>query len=202
MTAPAGGEPLKAALARLAGGGDLGAEAMAEAIGAIMDGAATAAQIGGLLMALRMKGETADELAGAARAMRARAVVLNVPDHARAVDTCGTGGDSAGQVNLSTLAAIIAAGAGAMVVKHGNRAVSSKAGSADVLEALGVKIDAGPAVVTRCLAAAGIGFCFAPTFHAATRHAAGVRRELATRTTVAKSRSSKKSTAPLCASPT
>ncbi len=173
---------VQAALARAIAGRELGFDETAAVFGELMEGAATPAQIGALLVALRMKGETADELAGAASAMRARALPLEVPDPARAVDTCGTGGDSAGQVNLSTLAAIIAAGAGAMVVKHGNRAVSSKAGSADVLEVLGVKIDAGPAVVTRCLAAAGIGFCFAPTFHAATRHAAGVRRELATRT--------------------
>ena len=182
MTAPTGAEPLKAALARLAGGGDLGAEAMAEAIGAIMDGAATAAQIGGLLMALRIKGETADELAGAATAMRARATPLTVPAPARAVDTCGTGGDGSGTVNVSTLAAIIAAGAGALVVKHGNRALSSRSGSADVLEQLGVAVDAAPPVVEACLGLAGIGFAFAPTFHAATRHVGGARRELGTRT--------------------
>lgn len=173
---------LKAAIARLALGGDLGREAMAEVVGAIMDGQATPAQIGGLLMTLRMKGETADELAGAAAAMRARATPLAVPDAARAVDTCGTGGDGSGTVNVSTLAAIIAAGAGAVVVKHGNRALSSRSGSADVLEQLGVVIDAAPATVEACLRGAGIGFAFAPTFHAATRHAAGPRRELGTRT--------------------
>ena len=180
--AAASAEPLKAAIARVAGGGDLGADAMAEAIGVIMDGAATAAQIGGLLMALRMKGETAEELAGAATAMRARATPLAVPTPARAVDTCGTGGDGSGTVNVSTLAAIIAAGAGALVVKHGNRALSSRSGSADVLEQLGVAVDATPAVVEACLGQAGIGFAFAPTFHAATRHAAAARRELGTRT--------------------
>jgi anthranilate phosphoribosyltransferase len=177
-----GGETIRAAIARVAGGNDLGAEAMADAIGAIMDGAATAAQIGGLLMALRMKGETAEELAGAATAMRARATPLAVPAPERAVDTCGTGGDGSGSVNVSTLAAIIAAGAGALVVKHGNRALSSRSGSADVLEQLGVAVDAAPAVVEACLGRAGIGFAFAPTFHAATRHAAPARRELGTRT--------------------
>ncbi len=175
-------EPLRAAIARIASGHDLSAEAIAEAIGVIMDGAATPAQIGGFLMALRMKGETAEELAGAATAMRARATPLGVPVPERAVDTCGTGGDSSGMVNVSTLAAIIAAGAGALVVKHGNRALSSRSGSADVLEQLGVAVDATPAVVEACLHQASIGFAFAPTFHAATRHVGGPRRELGTRT--------------------
>lgn len=175
-------DPIKAALAQVIAGRELGFDDTAAVFGAIMDGAATPAQIGGLLVALRMKGETADELAGAATAMRARAAPLAVPDPARAVDTCGTGGDGLGMVNVSTLGAIVAAGAGAVVAKHGNRAVSSKAGSADVLEALGVVIDAAPAAVEACLARAGIGFAFAPVFHAATRHAAGPRRELGTRT--------------------
>jgi anthranilate phosphoribosyltransferase len=175
-------EPIKAAIARVAAGNDLSAEQMAEAVGAIMDGAATAAQIGGLLMALRMKGETAEELAGAATAMRARAAPLVVPGPERAVDTCGTGGDGSGTVNVSTLAAIVAAGAGALVVKHGNRALSSRSGSADVLEQLGVAIAAAPARVEACLGQAGIGFAFAPTFHAATRHVGPARRELGTRT--------------------
>ena len=182
MTATTEVGPLPAAIARIASGHDLSADMMAEAIGVIMDGAATAAQIGGLLMALRMKGETADELAGAAAAMRARAAPLTVPTPARAVDTCGTGGDGTGTVNVSTLAAIIAAGAGALVVKHGNRAQSSRSGSADVLEQLGVAVDATPAVVETCLTVAGIGFAFAPTFHAATRNVAAARRELGTRT--------------------
>ena len=182
MSAEPRAEVLRAAIARVASGHHLGADAMAEAIGVIMDGAATPAQIGGLLMALRVKGETADEIAGAAHAMRARAVPLTVPVPDRAVDTCGTGGDGSGMVNVSTLAAIVAAGAGAVVVKHGNRALSSRSGSADVLEQLGVAVDAAPAVVERCLGLAGIGFAFAPTFHAATRHVAGARRELGTRT--------------------
>ncbi len=175
-------ERVRAAIASVIARRDLGAAEVAEVFGDIMDGLATPAQIGGLLVALRCKGETADELAGAARAMRARATPLRVVDHARAVDTCGTGGDNSGTVNLSTLAAIIAAGAGAIVAKHGNRALSSKAGSADVLEALGVVIDAPVAVVEACLESAGIGFAFAPSFHAATRHAAGPRKELGTRT--------------------
>ncbi len=173
---------VKAALARVMAGLDLSADAIAGVFGAIMDGLATPAQIGGLLVALRMKGETADELAGAARAMRARAQPLAAPDPARAVDTCGTGGDSAGLVNVSTLAAVLAAAAGAQVAKHGNRALSSQAGSADVLEALGVVVDAPPPAVAACLREAGIAFAFAPVFHAATRHAAGPRRELGART--------------------
>jgi len=175
-------ERVRAAIASVIARRDLGAAEVAEVFGDIMDGLATSAQIGGLLVALRCKGETADELAGAARAMRARATPLAVPDPARAVDTCGTGGDHSGTVNLSTLAAIIAAGAGAIVPKHGNRALSSQAGSADVLEALGVVIDAPVGVVEACLSSAGIGFAFAPAFHAATRHASGPRKELGTRT--------------------
>jgi anthranilate phosphoribosyltransferase len=173
---------LKQAIARVSGGGDLTADEIAGVFGAIMDGEATPSQIGGLLVALRMKGETADELAGAARAMRDRATPLACPDPARGVDTCGTGGDGSGTVNVSTLAAILVAAVGGVVAKHGNRALSSKSGSADVLEALGVAIDAPPAVVERCMKEAGIGFAFAPAFHAATRHAAGPRRELGVRT--------------------
>ena len=173
---------LKGAIAHVVARHDLGADQIAHVFGLIMDGHATPAQIGGLLIALRMKGETPTELAGAARAMRARAAPLACPHPERGVDTCGTGGDGAGTVNVSTLAAIVAAGAGACVAKHGNRAQSSRSGSADVLEALGVKIDAAPAVVEACMRDAGIGFAFAPAFHAATRHAAGPRRELGTRT--------------------
>jgi anthranilate phosphoribosyltransferase len=173
---------IKQAIARVTGGGHLTADEIAGVFGAIMDGAATPSQIGGLLVALRMKGETADELAGAARAMRARATPLACPDPDRGVDTCGTGGDGSGTVNVSTLAAIVVAAVGGVVAKHGNRALSSKSGSADVLEALGVTIDAPAAVVERCMREAGIGFAFAPAFHAATRHAAGPRRELGVRT--------------------
>ncbi len=173
---------MRAAIGALAAGRSPSEDEVASAFAEIMDGVATAAQIGGLLVGLRLAGETAPQLAGAARAMRARALPLTVPNPALGVDTCGTGGDSSGSVNVSTLAAIIAAAAGAQVAKHGNRALSSRAGSADVLAALGVRIDAPPAVVQRCIDHVGIGFAFAPTFHAATRHAAGPRRELGTRT--------------------
>ena len=173
---------LRDALERVIGGGDLSAAEIAGVFGRIMDGGATPAQISGLLVALRMKGETADEIAGAARAMRARAAPIRCPDPDRAVDTCGTGGDGSGTVNVSTFAAVVVAAAGGTVAKHGNRALSSRSGSADVLEALGVVIDAPVPVVERCLREARIGFLFAPAFHAATRHAGGPRRELGTRT--------------------
>jgi len=173
---------IRRAIARVMAGHDLAREEIALVFGAMMDGETSPAQIGGLLVALRMKGETAEEIAGAASAMRARALAVVCPEPERAVDTCGTGGDGSGTVNLSTLAAVVVAGCGATVAKHGNRALSSRAGSADVLEALGVVIDAPTAVVERCLSEVGIGFLFAPAFHAATRHAAGPRRELGTRT--------------------
>ncbi len=170
------------AIARALDGRDLGLEETAEVFGQIMDGAATPAQIGGLLVALRAKGEAIDELVGAATAMRARATPLVCPHPERGIDTCGTGGDGACTINVSTIAAILLAANGAVVAKHGNRALSSKCGSADVLEALGIAVDAEPAVVERCMAMANIGFAFAPKFHAATRHASGPRRELGTRT--------------------
>ena len=173
---------MKVAIAQALRRQDFSADAMAGLIGLIMDGAATPAQIAGLLVALAAKGETAEELAGAAMAMRARAVPLVSPHPERSIDTCGTGGDNSGTVNISTLAAIIVAACGGVVAKHGNRALSSQAGSADVLEALGVRIDASPAVVERCMREVGIGFAFAPAFHAATKHAAGPRRELGVRT--------------------
>ena len=170
------------AIGRAVGGDDLSRAEMAEVIGAIMDGQVTAAQIGGLLVALRMKGEAIDELVGAASAMRTRALPITCPRIEHSIDTCGTGGDAAGTVNVSTLAAILIAACGGMVAKHGNRALSSRCGSADVLETLGVAVDAEPSVVERCFAVAGIGFMFAPRFHAATRHVSGPRRELGTRT--------------------
>ncbi|MBV8761239.1 MAG: anthranilate phosphoribosyltransferase [Deltaproteobacteria bacterium] len=153
---------------------------MADIVGQIMDGQATAAQIGGFLVALRAKGEAVDELVGAASAMRARALPLSCPG--AGIDTCGTGGDGAGTINISTLAAFVIAACGGVVAKHGNRALSSKCGSADVLEALGVRADAEPEVVERCMKVAGIGFAYAPRFHAATRHVGGPRKELGTRT--------------------
>lgn len=170
------------AIARVVDGGSLTRAEMAEVFGQIMDGEATPAQIGGILCALRGRGESIDELVGAASAMRARATPLVCPRPERSIDTCGTGGDGVGTVNVSTLAAILIAACGGVVAKHGNRALSSRCGSADVLEALGVVADAAPEVVTRCIEAAGIGFAYAPRFHAATRHAAGPRRELGTRT--------------------
>jgi anthranilate phosphoribosyltransferase len=153
----------------------------AGAMAAIMRGEATAAQIAGFLMALRAKGERPEELVGLARAMRAAAVALprTFDD---AFDTCGTGGDNAGTVNVSSMAALVVAACGVRVAKHGNRSVSSRSGSADVFEALGVNVAASPAVVARCLDEAGIAFLFAPTFHPSMRHAAPVRRELGVRT--------------------
>ena len=170
------------AIQQASSGVDLSRAEVAEAIGLIMDGEATAAQIGGLLIALRTKGESVDELVGAASAMRSRALPLTCPRLKHSIDTCGTGGDGAGTINVSTLAAILIAACGGIVAKHGNRAHTSKCGSADVLEALGVVIDAEPAVITRCIEAANIGFAFAPKFHAATRHVSAARRELGTRT--------------------
>jgi anthranilate phosphoribosyltransferase len=141
-----------------------------------MAGEATAGQLGGLLMALRTKGEEAQEIEGLARTMLELANPVRPP--APVIDTCGTGGDRSGTFNISTIAAIVVAGAGVPVAKHGNRAASSRCGSADLLEALGVRIDLDPDGVERCLAEAGIAFMFAPVFHPAMRHAALVRREL------------------------
>lgn len=154
-----------------------------EAAGAfevIMRGDATVAQIAGFLVALRMKGETADEITGFARTVRAMATPIEV--EGALLDTCGTGGDGLATFNISTLAAIVAAACGAKVAKHGNRAASSMCGSADVLEQLGVKIDLAPEAVARCIDEAGIGFLFAPVFHPSFRFAAVPRRELAVRT--------------------
>jgi anthranilate phosphoribosyltransferase len=147
----------------------------------IMRGEATPAQIGGFLIALRLKGETADEIAGFAEAMRAHVVPVR-PERTDLVDTAGTGGDGAHTLNISTAAALVAAAAGAAVAKHGNRAVSSSSGSADVLEALGFELELPPERIARSVDALGFGFMFAPTHHPAMRHAAPVRRELATRT--------------------
>jgi anthranilate phosphoribosyltransferase len=173
---------LKAAIKKAVSREDFTREEIQGVFGLIMEGDATPAQIGGLLIALRMKGVTAEEIAGAAESMRARATPIRCSDVDHAVDTCGTGGDGSGSVNVSTMAAIVTAAAGGMVAKHGNRALSSKSGSADVLEALGVRIDLPVSVVEECMSTLGIGFLFAPAFHAATRHAAGPRRELGTRT--------------------
>jgi anthranilate phosphoribosyltransferase len=152
----------------------------ASAFQAIMHGDATPSQIAGFAVALRMKGETVDELAGFARTMRAMATPITVTGDL--LDTCGTGGDGLSTFNISTLAGIVAAACGARVAKHGNRAASSACGSADVLEQLGVKIDLGPEGVARCIDEAGIGFLFAPVFHPSYRFAAVPRRELGLRT--------------------
>jgi anthranilate phosphoribosyltransferase len=169
------------AIARAVERRHLSTDEMADVIGRVFDGEATPAQIGALLVALRMKGETVGEVVGAARAMRARCVKLRVPDGV-VVDTCGTGGDGRGTVNVSTIAALVVAAAGVRVAKHGNRALSSRCGSAEVLEKLGVDVGAGVEVVERCLRDVGIGFLFAPAFHAATRHASAPRREIGVRT--------------------
>ena len=160
---------------------DLTAGEAAAAMAAIMDGRATPAQVAGLLVGLRMKGECPDEVVGFARAMRERSVRLSKP-YPDAFDTCGTGGDGGGTFNVSTLVALVLAAAGVTVAKHGNRSVSSRCGSADLLSALGVNVGASPAVVERCLDRAGIAFLFAPTFHPSMRHAAEPRRDLGIRT--------------------
>ena len=144
----------------------------------ILEGAATPAQIAGFIVALRMKGETVEELTGMVEAMLAAADRVTLAPGTDAVDIVGTGGDRAHTINVSTLSALVVAGAGGKVCKHGNRAASSSTGAADVLEALGVRIDCGPAAVARCVAEAGMGFCFAPRFHPAMRHAGPSRREL------------------------
>lgn len=171
---------VRAAIATVVAGRDLDEGAMRAVVDTVMSGAATPAQIGSLLTALRMKGESVDELVGTARALRAR--MLRVPWSGLAVDTCGTGGDGADLFNVSTAVALVVAGAGVAVAKHGNRAQSGRVGGADVLEALGVRIDLPPEGVARCLERAGVGFCFAPRFHAAMRYAAGPRREIGLRT--------------------
>jgi anthranilate phosphoribosyltransferase len=163
-------------LSRIAAGASLSVEEAERAVLGMMREEATPAQVAGLLMALRTKGETVDELDGFARAMldMARPVESREP----VVDTCGTGGDRSGTFNISTIAAIVAAACGVRVAKHGNRAASSQCGSADLLEALGVRIDLDPEGVSRCLDEVGIAFMFAPTFHPATAYVVGVRREL------------------------
>jgi anthranilate phosphoribosyltransferase len=157
---------------------DLKADEARAAMAEILDGAATPAQIAGFIVALRMKGETVDELTGMVEAMLAAAQRVPLAPGEPAVDIVGTGGDRAHTINVSTLAALVVAGAGGRVCKHGNRAASSSTGAADLLEALGVRIDCGPDGVARCVAEAGIGFCFAPRFHPAMRHAGPPRREL------------------------
>ncbi len=172
---------IQEALARLLEGHDLTRAEARDVMNQIMSGEATPAQMGGVLVALRLKGERADEIAGCAEAMREH--VLSVrPQREDLVDTAGTGGDGARTFNISTAAALVAAAAGAAVAKHGNRAVSSASGSADVLEALGFRLDLAPPQIERSIDQLGFGFLFAQAHHPAMRHAAPVRRELATRT--------------------
>ncbi len=171
------------ALGRLVRREELPPELAEAVMGAVLAGEATDAQIAGFALGLRAKGETPRELAALVRTMLRFATLVELEDADGAIDTCGTGGDRAGTVNVSTMAALIAAGGGARVVKHGNRAQSSQCGSADVLEALGVVIELAPGDVARSVAEAGIGFCFAPRFHPALRHAGPARRELGVGTT-------------------
>jgi len=171
---------IREAIETITCGRSLSFKQAAQVMEEIMSGKATPAQFGAFVTALRIKGETVDEIAGLASVMRAKATpVLTTPP---VVDTCGTGGDSSFSFNISTASAFIAAGAGLKVAKHGNRAMSSRCGSADVLEALGVKIDLGADAVAKCLETVGIGFMFAPTFHPAMKYAATPRREIGIRT--------------------
>jgi anthranilate phosphoribosyltransferase len=170
---------MKTCLAKVIRGERLSEEEAGRAMATIMDGAATPAQIGALLAVLAARGETEDEVVGFARTMRARAVPVRA---SQAVDTCGTGGDGAGTFNISTVASLVVAACGVRVAKHGNRSAFGRCGSADVLEALGVRIDAPVEVVQRSLDEVGWAFLFAPGFHASTRHAVGPRKELGVRT--------------------
>ncbi len=171
---------IKEAINILVQGINLSEDEMVQCMNEIMEGRATDAQIGAFLTALRIKGETVEEIAGAARVMRQKADRIRAPEGV--VDTCGTGGDMAHTFNVSTTTAIVVAAAGVPVAKHGNRSVSSKSGSADVLEALGVKIDLPPEKVQMCLQETGFGFLFAPLFHPAMKYAIGPRREMGIRT--------------------
>lgn len=170
----------KALLAKVATGATLSETEAEAAFGIIMSGNATPSQMGGFLMALRVRGETVEEITGAARTMRAKAVQVEAP--AGTIDTCGTGGDAAGTYNISTAVAFVVAGCGVPVAKHGNRAISSKSGAADVLSALGVNLDADFALVRQALWEANIGFLMAPRHHTAMRNVAPTRVELGTRT--------------------
>jgi anthranilate phosphoribosyltransferase len=173
-------DEFKGLIAKVASGAQLSREESALAFDRMMSGEATPSQMGGLLMGMRVRGETVDEITGAASTMRAKMTKVAAPPDA--IDVVGTGGDGSGSYNVSTCAALIVAGAGIPVAKHGNRALSSKSGAADVLAALGVKIDLRPDEITRCIYEAGIGFMFAPAHHPATKNVAATRVELATRT--------------------
>src|SRR5688500_18671272 len=169
-------DALQSAVRRLAFGESLSADESSDAFALIMSGEASAAQVAALLMALRVKGETADEVAGAARAMRGAMVSIDAEEREALVDTCGTGGGAVTTFNISTAAALLAAGAGVRIAKHGNRSFTSRSGSADVLEALGVPLDATADVMEGVLRRAGIVFMFAPTLHPAMRHVGPVRQ--------------------------
>jgi anthranilate phosphoribosyltransferase len=171
---------IREAITILVSGESLSKQQASEVMGEIMEGNATPSQIAAFATALRLKGETVDEMAGMALVMREKSQRVSVDGNV--VDTCGTGGDGSGTFNISTVAAFVVAGTGTKVAKHGNRAMSGVCGSADVLEEAGVKIDLGPAGVTECLARIGIGFMFAPIFHPSMRHAAEPRRDIGIRT--------------------
>lgn len=171
---------LKPIIAKIADATPLSLEEARTAFDIIMSGNATPSQIGAVLMGLRVRGETVDEITGAVMTMREKMLPVTAPEGA--IDIVGTGGDASGSYNVSTCAALVTAGAGVPVAKHGNRALSSKSGAADTLAALGVNIEAKPAVISRCIAEAGCGFMFAPAHHAAVRHVGPSRVELATRT--------------------
>ena len=173
-------DDFKSIIAKVATGATLSRQEAASAFDRMMSGEATPSQMGGLLMALRVRGETVEEITGAVSAMRAKMLRVKAPPEA--IDVVGTGGDGSGSVNVSTCASFIVAGAGVPVAKHGNRALSSRSGSADVLASLGVKIDISPEHVGRCVAEAGIGFMFAPAHHPAMKNVGPTRVELATRT--------------------
>jgi anthranilate phosphoribosyltransferase len=173
-------DDFKSIIAKVATGATLSRQEAASAFDRMMSGEATPSQMGGLLMALRVRGETVEEITGAVSAMRAKMLRVKAPPEA--IDVVGTGGDGSGSVNVSTCASFIVAGAGVPVAKHGNRALSSRSGSADVLSALGVKIDISPQHVGRCVAEAGMGFMFAPAHHPAMKNVGPTRVELATRT--------------------
>ena len=172
---------IQAAIKTVISGQDLSRQEMTEVMQQIMTGECTPAQIGGFLIGLRMKGESVDEITGAAKVMRELSTRVRV-DSEFLVDTCGTGGDASDSFNISTASAIVAAAAGAKVAKHGNRSVSSKSGSADILEAAGVNLDIDAAAVSDCIESVGVGFMFAPKHHSAMRHAIGPRKEMAVRT--------------------
>jgi anthranilate phosphoribosyltransferase len=173
---------IREAIGQVVAGGELTEEDAAETMREIMTGVATPAQLGAFLTALRLRGETADEVAGLARVMREHAVHVPLRHDLRAVDTCGTGGDASGTFNVSTAAGLVVAALGQPVAKHGNRAATSQCGSADVLEALGVKLDLEPEQVARCVETVGFGFMFAPAYHPAMRYVGPTRREIGVRT--------------------